>query len=281
MAAKVILDAHVHVWDPDRFRYDWLGAAGLDRPYLPGALEDAAGEVDEWIFVEADAAPASAFDETLWVSSLTWPGLRAIVAGIDLESCDLAARLVRLSAIPLVRGVRHGLQNAPAESFCSPRLRAGLRQVAAAALRFDACVRWPQLPDLVELVRSVPEAVVVLDHAGKPPVDAGLHSDEGRAWARSLTALAAEGVFVKLSGLGAEASSPEVLRRNAPDLLRAAVDAFGPDRCMFGSDSPVSTGERTGVATAEWVTLVRETVGEGAWPLVSREVARMFYGIDG
>ncbi len=272
----MILDAHVHVWDPERFRYDWLAEAALDRPHLPPQI-DAAG-VAEWVFVEANADAASAVDEAAWVAALDWPGLRAIVAGVDLEAPDLADRIARLRAIPLVRGVRHGLQDAPLDAFASPAMRAGLRDVAESGMTFDACVQWTQLDALTGLVRAVPGASVVLDHLGKPPVEAGLGSDDGRAWLRHVTALAAEGVSVKLSGLGAEAPTPGILHANGPDFVRAALDVFGPDRCLFGSDWPVSAGPRTGVATADWVALVRGAVGD-AWRMVSGPSARRFYGL--
>ena len=52
-------------------------------------------------------------------------------------------------------------------------------------------------------------------------------------------------VALKLSGVAARASDPEVVRRLLPRFVGAALDAFGRDRLMFGSDWPVSSMSMT------------------------------------
>ncbi|MEU1297056.1 amidohydrolase family protein [Streptomyces sp. NPDC005840] len=280
-AAVDLIDAHVHVWDPRRLRYDWLAGTALDRPRLPGDIDDAGGAVRRWVFVEADVTPDQSLDEARWVAGLDWPGLAAAVVAVDLEAPDAAGRIARAAGLPLVRGVRHLLQDLPPERLAAPRLRTALAEVARAGLVFDACVRHPQLDALDRLLTDSDGGVTVLDHLGKPPVDQGLASDAGRDWLTALRRLARhERLFVKLSGLPAETADAQTLRRNAPDLLRAAVDLFGPDRCLLGGDWPVSTGTDGLTSTRAWFALVRDTVGEHAWPKVAAATARRVYGID-
>lgn len=274
-----LIDAHVHVWDPHRLRYDWLAGTALDRPRLPGDIDDAGGAVTHWVFVEADVTPDSALDEARWVAALDWPGLAAMVVAADLEAPDAGERIDRAAGLPLVRGIRHLLQDLPSERLAAPALRRGLAEVARAGLVFDACVRWTQLDDLDRLLASC-DGITVLDHLGKPPVDEGLRSDAGQAWLTSLRRLARhEQLTVKLSGLPAEASGAGTLRRHGPDLLRAALDLFGPERCLLGGDWPVSTGTDGRTTTAAWFGLVRDVVGPHDWPQVAAGTARGVYGI--
>lgn len=275
-----LVDAHVHVWDPRRLRYDWLAGTALDRPRLPGDIDDADGAVTQWVFVEADVAPDSALDEARWAAGLDWPGLAAMVVAADLGAPDAGERIDRVAGLPLVRGVRHLLQDLPAERLAAPALRKGLAEVARSGLVFDACVRWTQLHDLDRLLADSCDGSTVLDHLGKPPVDEGLHSDAGQTWLTALRRLARhERLTVKLSGLPAEASDAETLRRHGPDLLRAALDLFGPERCLLGGDWPVSTGIDAGTTTGAWFALVRDVVGPHDWPQVAAGTARRVYGI--
>lgn len=76
----------------------------------------------------------------------------------------------------------------------------------------------------------------VLDHLGKPPIG------EWEPWAGFITDLAAlPNVTAKLSGLVTEA---DWAGWRGDDLLPYdlhALESFGPDRLMYGSDWPVCT----------------------------------------
>jgi L-fuconolactonase len=278
MAALGVVDAHVHVWDPSALSYPWLAAhPAIDVPRLPAHLDDAGGAIDAWVFVEADAAPADTTRELDWVESLAWDGLAGVVAGIDLTRADIGDEVARLRARG-VAGVRHGLQGVPVGSPWPDGLSRGLDAVASAGLVFDACVGWEQLPALAELLRERPQTRVVLDHVGKPPVAAGMASEEGRAWLSGVTAVAQHpGIAVKLSGLPAEAGDADALRRHGPDFLRAALDLFGADACMFATDWPVSVGAE--VSAGEWLDLVADAAGGSDASAIFAGTARRVYGL--
>jgi L-fuconolactonase len=230
-----LIDSHVHVWDPAVNDYDWLSGE-LSRAYLPEEYHDAAPETTGVIFVQADAVDGVA--EAEWVSRLEWPQLLGIVAHAPLEvGAPVAAHLDRLDQLGGVVGIRRLLQDEPLAFFDDPGLLVGLRLLAERGMPFDACVRHTQLPALTAVLRRVPDLPVVLDHLGKPPVATG---DDG-TWARELRALAElPNVRVKLSGLAPEASPAQEFRGQATGWLLAGLDAFGPERCMVGSDWPVS-----------------------------------------
>ena len=92
-----------------------------------------------------------------------------------------------------------------------------------------------------DLLRTVPDLRVVLDHLGKPPVDEGIASDAGARWRDGIRSLAAlPGLHVKLSGLPAESADAAAYDAHVDDFIRFGLEAFGPERSMLGSDWPVS-----------------------------------------
>jgi len=271
-----LIDSHVHVWDPAVNHYAWLSGE-LARPYLPDEYRAGAPQTTGVIFVEADAGDS--LSEAHWVASLDWPELLGIVAQAPLErGAAVADPLERLRGSDRVVGIRRQLQDEPIAFFDHPGLLAGLRVLAQTGLPFDACVRHNQLPALTALLAQVPELPVVLDHLGKPPV---AWSDDG-TWARELRALAAlPQVRVKLSGLAPEGSPDRPVRDQAKDWLLTGLDAFGPERCMLGSDWPVSAISAPREAPGEWLAHVLSDVaasdGDRDW--LSWRTASAFYGV--
>jgi L-fuconolactonase len=301
-----MVDAHVHVWDPARLRYPWLdGIPPLDRAFLPADIDRACGASSRPVFVQAGCVPEQAIDEARWVLGMrdAWPELAAIVADADLRSGRaLESQLDELDSLDSltdrdaegsrgvrVVGIRHLLQDEPDELLEDARARSalldGLRMLAERGLTFDVCVRHRQLAVVAELLESVPDVRVVLDHLGKPPVDDGIDSAGGRAWARNIERMALLPLaHVKLSGLGAEASTRDALGAHAAPFLVHTLNAFGAERSMIGSDWPVSSYTGAGGTTNEWRERVRGAASDAgltADDLAALEsrTAERFYGL--
>jgi L-fuconolactonase len=251
-----VIDTHVHVWDPSVLRYDWLSGE-LDRPYLPADIPRRPGAETAMIFVEAGGSDG--LSEAEWVAGLDWPELVGIVAKVDVSRGKaIAEQLDEIAAVQGVVGVRWNLQDDPLEAFDSADLVEGLQLVARRELTFDACVRHHQLPALARLIARVPELLVVLDHLGKPDAT----RPPGSEWQSNLLTLAAlPNVSIKLSGVPPEADPEREIGPQAAPLLEAAVDAFGPARCMLGSDWPVSTVTAHHVEPGDWFDLVFGSLG--------------------
>lgn len=281
-----VIDAHVHVWDTQRFDYPWLAAIpALNAAMLPRDVDRAGGRVTGMVFVQADCTPESSLDEARWVSGAEWPELVGIVAAANLhDEAGLPRHLDALTEIPGVVGIRHLLQGEPDSAFESAALRNSLGLLSSRGLSFDACVRHDQLPRLVSLLNGLPELRVVLDHLGKPPIDAGIDSDAGRAWAEAIDRLAAlDSVTVKVSGLTGETQDATALDRNAGAFIRHAVESFGADRAMIGSDWPVSAMLGTGGTLETWIARVHDATGASATERTAIEStsAQSFYGLPG
>ena len=240
-----IVDSHVHLWDPAQFRYRWLdGLAVLNRSFEPADFRAASSSTDvsKFIFVECGCEPAQSLAEVDWISNLTKsePRLKGIVAHASLERGDEArAELEMLASHSLVKGVRQNLQSEPDPEFClRAEFLAGVRLLAKFGFTFDLCLRHEQLPAATELARRVPEVTFVLDHLGKPDV----RNKTYQPWANDLKALAVlPNVVAKVSGLTTEADWRNWQPADFKSYLNHALESFGPQRLMFGSDWPVVT----------------------------------------
>jgi L-fuconolactonase len=279
--APRFIDAHLHVWDPAMLDYEWLKAAPeLSRKFLPEDLPAAHGRRAGMVFVQADCAPEQGIAEVDWALGQPWTGLCAVVAFAPLELGDgLGSHLEALADRPLVKGVRRLLQDCdPAFITAAPTI-AGARAVAEAGLVFDACIRWHQLGALTRFAQRLPELPIVLDHMGKPPIAGGALA-EWREELRNLARL--ENVSVKLSGAAPEAAAGRPLAEQALPYLGETLSLFGADRCMLGSDWPVSN--QTDGQYMAWVDLVLGPALVGASAeertSVAARTAARFYGFE-
>ncbi len=280
-ADRAVIDAHVHFWDPRHLSYPWLaGAPPLNRAHTAEVLSQALPGPVEAIFVEAGADAEDAEAEIAWVrrTAPAHPWIRGAVANVVLERPDLARPAIRRYASdPFVVGVRRNVQDEAPGFTTHEHFRAGVRALGDAGLPFDACVRERQLPELTELAAACPQTTIVLDHLGKPR---SAHGAGHAAWRDALARLAEhDNVVCKLSGLATELPA-DASRAASAGVLRAALDAFGAERCLYGSDWPVMT-----LATdyGSWFDLVRETLSgfpATAAHAVLRANAARIYGLD-
>jgi predicted TIM-barrel fold metal-dependent hydrolase len=142
---------------------------------------------------------------------------------------------------------------------CGPRVYAdaaflqGFRHLEPLGLSFDAFVLSPQIPDVEQLARRFPGTRIIFNHLGIP-VGVGRHQgklqEEFPRWRDDVKSLArCENVTVKLGGLGSfitafpsyQADPPapsEQLAAEFRPYVETALEAFGPDRCMWESNLP-------------------------------------------
>jgi L-fuconolactonase len=237
----VRIDAHQHFWKYDARQYDWIDETmtPLRRDFLP---EDVEPEMASAGFDGAVAVQArQTLEETAFLLELSGrhPFILGVVGWVDLRAADVRAQLERLARHPRLVGIRHIVQAEAddrfllREDFCR-----GVARLAEFDLAYDILIYPRHLRVAAEFARRFPGHRLVVDHLAKPEIRRG----EIRSWERDLRDLAAQPhVFCKLSGLVTEAD----WRRWTPGQLRpyldAALDGFGPQRVMVGSDWPVCT----------------------------------------
>jgi L-fuconolactonase len=185
--------------------------------------------------VLVQAAPSVA--ETLFMLDLAreHPFIAGVVGWVDFESSMAPESIATLAEDAKLVGLRPMIQDIPDIAWMlKPDLAPAIEAMIDHDLVFDALVLPKHLPVLLDFAELYPELRLVVDHGAKPQ----LRTDDIAEWRHEITAIArGTNAMCKLSGLVTEAGSAN------PALLAPCVDhlleAFGPNRLMWGSDWPV------------------------------------------
>jgi L-fuconolactonase len=277
------IDAHQHFWHYSATEYPWIGAGmeRLARDYLPADLAPHLAAVGLSGSVAVQARQSLA--ETRWLLDLAAanPLVRGVVGWVNLRSDGVADELAEFSSHPKFVGVRHVVQDEPDPRFLlGDTLIRGLRHLAPLSLTYDLLLYPHQLPAAAELAALLPEQPLVLDHLAKPRVRDGV-ATALEPWRREIRALARHAnVSCKLSGLVTEAAWQGWRREDFTPYLEAALDAFGPDRLMFGSDWPVCLLAAEYADVASLVTDFIRPLAPADQEAILGGTAARFYGID-
>ena len=233
--------------------------------HLAPLLDSAA--VDGTVAVQA----RQTLEETQWLLDLAdaHPFIRGVVGWVDLRRPDLPAQLERFLSHPKFRGVRHVLQDEPDVAFMlRDDFLSGIAALAQVDLAYDILIYPEHLPAARQLAARFPDQPFVLDHIAKPLIKDGVLSP----WDRDIRLLAeCPNVFCKLSGLITEADWKNWKPADIYPYLNIVMEAFGPERLMFGSDWPVCTVAGT---YSQVVELVRSYCSQ----LSAREQADLYEG---
>ncbi|MFD5827890.1 amidohydrolase family protein [Lentzea sp. NPDC060358] len=240
-----ILDAQLHLPSPRR---TWPhGDQSLDdlRGEVLVAQLDAAG-VDTAVLVGSPhIAPSSAFEAVV----ARHPDRFAAVLELDETAPDIAEQVAGLRGTPGVVGLRVVTAMPPANAH---RLRAGAYdRLLTAAERHGVAVSMlatGYLAGVAAVARAHPALPLVVDHLGLPQPPYQPVADPAWGDLGHLLALAEfPTVSVKLSG----APTLSTADYPYPDVwphLAAVLDAFGVDRCLWGSDHHRVLGRLPGLA---------------------------------
>lgn len=233
------IDAHQHYWIHNTREYEWMSEdmTSIQRDFLP---EDLRREQAKIGFDGAVAVQArTKVEETRWLLELSEKHdiIRGVVGWVDLCSTKVEEELEEFATHPKLVGVRHVVHDEPDDEFL---LRAdflhGLSTLGAHNLTYDLLLFPKHLPVAKKVVRQFPDLMFVLDHISKPFIKDTIHSP----WDAELRALADfENVTCKLSGMVTEADWSNWVKEDFAPYLDTVLEAFGPERCMIGSDWPV------------------------------------------
>ena len=233
------IDAHQHFWRYNAAEFDWIddSMSALRRDFLPGDLKH---ELEGAGFHGSVVVQArQSLEETRWLLELaaSSPQILGVVGWVDLRSLDLRAQLQEFAGNPKLVGIRHVVQAEPDDRFMlrSDFLR-GIAVLEEFDLAYDILIYPKHLPVAAEFVQHFPRQRFVLDHLAKPFIKAGTI----QPWNSEMRELARfSSVFCKLSGMVTEADWQNWKPEHMKPYLDIALDCFGPDRLMVGSDWPV------------------------------------------
>ncbi|HGY5900415.1 TPA: amidohydrolase, partial [Serratia marcescens] len=173
--------------------------------------------------------------------------------------------------------VRHQVQDEadPAAWLARPEVERGMQTLQRAGYVYEILVTHRHLAAAAAFATRHDEHWLVLDHFGKPDIARGV-----RHWAQQIRPLAAlPHVACKLSGLITEAPGGRWRAEELLPFFDAALEAFGPQRLMFGSDWPVCllAGDyRQVVQLCERALL---TLGAAEQAAIWGDTARRIYGL--
>lgn len=235
----MIIDSHQHFWQVGRFDYPWMSSdlGVLYQDYLPPAFEPIlkTNGVEKTVLVQASNSIA----ESNWLLDLSdrYPFIAGVVGWVELMSFNVGDQIKQLAQHPRFKGVRHLVESEPADDWLAqPAVLHGLRQLAAHDLSYDLLVHTRHLRHVRTVAEHCPTLRLVIDHLAKPPIATG----EFDNWSREFRPLAEfSNVECKLSGLVTEANWSSWTTDDLRPYIECALDWFGPERLMFGSDHPV------------------------------------------
>ena len=184
-----IVDSHHHFYDRPGWRYlpdDYLADTqsghavrasvsmqGLTRyrPQGPEALKPV-GET-EYIAaatdprLRADAGPQLAAGIVGYADLRLGPAVRAVLEAHVEAGCGRFRGVRHLSTWDADPSLANPLTAAPKGLLLDPAYRAGLAQLAALGLSYDAWLFFPQLPELFETARVLPGTTIIIDHRNR------------------------------------------------------------------------------------------------------------------
>ena len=130
----------------------------------------------------------------------------------------------------------------------------GAGTLSSMGLRLETSMYFPQLPELAEFAKRLPDLTIVLNHLGGL-MRIGPYADRDEevrtAWQRGVDQVAeCPNIIMKLGGVGmprmgfdlhtrSKPVGSEELAQSIAPFVNYSIEKFGPNRCMFESNFPV------------------------------------------
>jgi L-fuconolactonase len=230
------IDAQVHAYERDHPGRPWAAV-------LHGPLEVTGNQM-------VAAMDAVGVDGALLVSPFTMyrydasyaidvrakhPGRFALIKPVDPSDPGVAETIAQWKATPGTVAIRIMMTRGVSEDPADP----GINRVLSAAARHGFPVNllcWGRLDQAKAMAARNPDTVIVIDHLGlqqpfEPPVPAEPWADLPKV----LALAALRNVTIKITGACTLSHEPFPYRDIWGPLARI-FDAFGLDRCMWGTD---------------------------------------------
>lgn len=178
----------------------------------------------------------------------------------ELLDAQIAAAGGRFRGIRLItkwdadEQLNNGRYLIPPKLMSDPDFRKGFAELGRRNLSFDTMIYHHQIPEVIDLARSFPDTIIILNHIGgliaKTRTYLAKEKEATDTWRASMHELAkCPNVYVKLGGLGMSylgfgfeklskpADSTQLAAAWSP-LFDDCIEAFGAQRCMFESNFP-------------------------------------------
>lgn len=233
------IDSHQHFWRYSPSSHAWIDSTMgvLKKDFLPEDLEPLLQnhELDGCVAVQADQSEAET--EFLLKCAEEHPFIKGVVGWLDLCAEDIEEKLQEYSKNPLLKGLRHIVQDEPDDYFMlRPEFLRGISLLEKYGLTYDILIFPKHLSSALELVKLFPNQPFVVDHIAKPKINGKIEP----CWEHYMNQLGQqEHVYCKASGMVTEAKWGKWSKSDFIPYLDVVFNSFGAERLMFGSDWPV------------------------------------------
>ena len=237
-----VIDSQVHTYERNHPGRPWVGFLH-GPPEVTGrdmvTAMDAVG-VDGALLVSPFAMYGTDGSYALEVHK-AHPGRFGLIKPFDPASPKVAEEIAEWAARPGVVGARIMLNRTASNDPADP----GLNRILAAGARHWLPVNilaWGRLDQLDKLAAKNPDTQIVLDHIGiqqpfEPPVP-----KDGWTDLPAVLALAKhKNLSIKISGACTLSQKPDTFD-DIWDPVCRIIDAFGVERCLWGTDWTRATG---------------------------------------
>lgn len=250
MPALPFVDTHIHFWDLEdpKLHYLWLQPGWIHpllgdiralKAPLYGAEEFIAesrfANVPKAVHVQAALGIEDPVEETRWLHAAAertgYP--LAIVAYTNLKAPNAREEIERhMAASSWMRGMRDFSEG---DYLVDEDFARGYALLAEYELVLDLDCLWENMGKARDLANRHPGVTMVLDHTGFPQErDAEYFAN----WKTGMSTLAeAPSAVCKISGLGMR--DPTWTVGSIRPWVLHAIEAFGVERCFFGTNWPV------------------------------------------
>ncbi|HEY3390652.1 MAG TPA: amidohydrolase family protein [Prolixibacteraceae bacterium] len=253
----MIIDSHHHFWKYDPLEYDWIDDSMkvIRKDFLPVNLQTTIHDagVDGVISVQA----RQSIEETNWLIGMAHQNdfIKGVVGWLPLIQDNIEDYLEKYADEKLLKGVRHVIQGETDPEFILRKdFNRGISLLKKYSLTYDILIVERQLHHTIRFVDQHPDQVFVLDHIAKPLIGRNIYSP----WKENIQELAKrENVNCKISGLVTEADHQNWTPSQLQPYIDVVIEAFGPDRLLFGSDWPVCLAA---TSYKNWMELVQKSI---------------------
>lgn len=233
------IDSHQHFWKYEAVKHAWINddMSVIRQDFLPSDLKKvyADNSIDGCVAVQADQTLA----ETDFLLELAKENdfIKGVVGWIDLRSEAVDTVLEKYHSEKKIKGWRHVVQEEADHNFLiRPDFLRGISYLEKYDYAYDILIFPHQLGATLEFVKNFPHQKFVIDHIAKPYIKDCFY--EG--WAVLMREIAKqENVYCKLSGMITEADYKTWRAEQLHPYMYLVLEAFGPERLMYGSDWPV------------------------------------------
>lgn len=235
------IDAHHHLWRYVPPGPAWMGEGmeTLRHDFLLDALKTVTSEagVTGTIVVETQRTVT----ETEWLSRIAASNnlILGVVGWAPLTTSSARSEIEKAAALPKMMAIRHPIHDEPDDQFVLREdFNRGISVLKSFNLRYDILIFETHLPQTIQFVDRHPNQIFILDHLAKPRIREGVLD----SWRDNIRQLALRpNVYCKISGMVTEADWRGWSHRELRPYFDTVLEAFTPERLMFGSDWPVVT----------------------------------------